>query len=226
MWGKKLFIGVSGGCSKCSDSFYNLLLDVCSSATVKDVIESEEVWWLRKACQRSRCLIAQQVAEKFGVKIKTHKDIHSYDETSIGVPTVDTVEFDIMQKDDKVHLYNACVDTSTVQNGVLCHMNPTEGYWLFKGAPRSNSRGTSYGGMFNSSSGVFPTRAPQYSPTMGSASHIKCTDNQLVVRTQPKSKSNTVNQCFDETFMRNLEAMGWNRDHGVVELVPIIVGCQ
>jgi hypothetical protein len=57
----KLFIGVSGGCSKCCDSFYNLMLDVGSEWTCKEVVQSEEVWWLRKACQRSRCLVAKQV---------------------------------------------------------------------------------------------------------------------------------------------------------------------
>ena len=216
---------MSGGCSKCSDAFYNLMLDVGSTATVQDVIESEEVWWLRKACQRARCMIAQQVAERFGVKIKTHKDIHSYEDISVGIPTVDTIEFDIVQRDGLVHLYNACTDTSTVQNGVLCNMNAAEGYWLFKGAPRSSSRCTSYGGMFNSAAGVFPTRAPHYSPSMGNMSHLQCKDNKLVVRNTTKPQADTVNQCFDETFMRNLETMGWNRDHGVVELFPIIVGC-
>ena len=57
----KLFIGVSGGCSKCCDSFYNLMLDVGSEWSCKDVVQSEEAWWLRKACQRSRSLVAKQV---------------------------------------------------------------------------------------------------------------------------------------------------------------------
>ena len=57
----KLFVGVSGGCSKCCDDFYNLMLDVGSEWTARDVAESEEAWWLRKACQRSRCMVAKQV---------------------------------------------------------------------------------------------------------------------------------------------------------------------
>jgi len=39
----KLFIGVSGGCSKCSDAFYNLMLDVGGDWTAKEVADSEEV---------------------------------------------------------------------------------------------------------------------------------------------------------------------------------------
>jgi hypothetical protein len=57
----KLFIGISGGCNKCSDSFYNLIEDVGDEWTIYDVADSEEVWWLRKACQRARCALASQV---------------------------------------------------------------------------------------------------------------------------------------------------------------------
>ncbi len=39
----KLFIGVSGGCSKCCDNFYNLPLDVGSEWTAMEVANSEEV---------------------------------------------------------------------------------------------------------------------------------------------------------------------------------------
>ena len=60
----KLFIGVSGGCSKCCDDFYNLMLDVGGEWTAKDVAQSEEAWWLRKACQRSRCMVAKQVSRR------------------------------------------------------------------------------------------------------------------------------------------------------------------
>ena len=50
----KLFIGVSGGLNRCSDEFYNLLLDVGNEFTCQEVAFSEEAWWLRKACQRAR----------------------------------------------------------------------------------------------------------------------------------------------------------------------------
>ncbi len=226
----KLFIGVSGGCPKCCDSFYNLMLDVGSEWAAKDVVQSEEVWWLRKACQRARCMVAKEIADEFGLQIDTQRDVHGYDSMQIGVPTVDTVEFDLAQTDgDIVTLYNACCDTTTIRNGILCHMNPSEGYWLFKGTPRPSSRGTSFGSMFGSSSvcGVFPTRAPCYMPGFGSPTHVLGFDTPLVSRlaSAPRARGSTptVYQCFDEAFMRNLETMGWNRDHGVVELVPITV---
>ena len=129
----KLFICVSGGCAKCSDSFYNLMLDVGDEWTAQEVVNSEEVWWLRKACQRARCKIASIIARKFDLQINEHTDVHSYDQEPIGVPSTDTLEYDLVARNDIVSLYNGCCDTSTLHNGVLCQMNPSEGYWLFKG---------------------------------------------------------------------------------------------
>jgi hypothetical protein len=223
----KLFIGVSGGCPKCSDAFYNLMLDVGAEWTCKEVADSEEVWWLRKASQRARCMVASAVARRFGLTILEHHDVHSYDQEAIGVPTVDTVEHDVVLRGGKVHLYNACCDTTSLHNGVLCQMNPAEGYWLFRGSPRSSSRSTSFGSMFGHASGIFPTHSPLYTPKLGSPSWVQGLDTKVVVRRggAPRQKGDpAVYQCFDEAFMRNLEAMGWNRDHGVVELVPIVVG--
>lgn len=242
----QLFVVVTGGCSKCSDAFYNLLLDVGSSWTVQDVYNSEEVWWLRKTCQRMRCQVAkqvstsclssmrtplttmcQQVADAFGISIKTHKDIHSYENNNIGVPTIDTVEFDMTQQKDTISIQNACTDAASIQNGVLCKMHASEGYWLFKGATRSSTRSANYGHIFSTqnSYNVFPTRAPLYKKGMGSPQSLNIKDHRLIVRKGQPLEGNIVSQCFDEAFMRNLEQMGWNRDHGVVELVPLIVGC-
>jgi hypothetical protein len=52
-------------------------------------------------------------------------------------------------------------------------------------------------------------------------------DSELVVRhaSQPRTKPDGfVFQCFDEQFFANLSAMQWDRNSGVVELVPIVVG--
>jgi hypothetical protein len=225
---QKLFIGVSGGCARCCDSFYNLMLDVGNEWSALEVANSEEVWWLRKACQRMRCNIASIVARRFNLCIQEQLDVHSYDVAHIGLPCTDIVEHDIVVKNEQVCLYNACADTMNANNGILCQMNPSEGYWLFKGAPRSSLRITSFGSLFGMSSGIFPTRSPLYVPGLSNTSYVRAHDSSIVVRHtfKPRAKGEkTVYQCFDEKFMRKLEEMGWNRDHGVVELVPIIVGC-
>lgn len=223
----KLFIAVSGGCPKCSDSFYNLMIDVGPEWSCIDVANSEEVWWLRKASQRARCKIASLLAKEFDLKINEQLDVHSYAQELIGVPTTDTIEFDISAKKQSVFLHNACIDTSAQHNGILCQMNASEGYWLFKGNPRSSARSTSFGTVYSNACEVFPTRSPLYFPTFGNNNNVQGFDTKAVVRYRTARRCKGVKsvfQCFDEVFMRNLENMGWNRDHGVVEMVPITVG--
>ena len=228
----KLFVGVSGGCSKACDSFYNLMMDVGHEWTCREVAESEECWWLRKACLRSRCAVAKQVADAFGLQIRTQRDVNSYEfDERVGIPTVDTVEFDLSHDPETrtVTLFNAAVDTTAVQNGILCHMNPSEGFWLFKGSPRASARSTSFGSMFGCERrcGVFPTRSPCYPDGQGHPSCLHALDTAIVSRLYTPRRAapakTSVYQCFDEIFMRNLETMLWNRDHGVVELLPIAV---
>ena len=226
----KLFIGVSGGLNRCSDEFYNLLLDVGNEWSAKDVACSEEVWWLRKACQRARSRIALITAAHFGLSITTVKDLFAYDQDPIGVPVADTVEFDIKEgPDDTVEFYSACVDTTGVQNGILAKMHESEGIWVFRGSAKSSAKATSFGSLFGSKNvcGVFPTRSPYYKRTHGSPCYVNGFDSELVVRHLSKERTQAdghVFQCFDERFFTNLTEMQWDRNCGVVELVPIVVG--
>ena len=226
----KLFIGVNGGLNRCSDEFYNLMLDVSNEFTCKDVSFSEEVWWLRKACQRARCRIALLVAEHFGLNITTTKDLFSFSQCPVGVPVSDTIEFDIKDgPDNTVEFYSGCVDTTSIQNGILSKMHESEGIWVFKGSAKSSAKVTSFGALFGSkfNCGIFPTRSPYYKLNQGSPSHVNGLDSDLVVRyaSKPRVKPDGfVFQCFDERHFANLSTMQWDRNCGIIELVPIVVG--
>jgi hypothetical protein len=226
----KLFIGVSGGLNRCSDEFYNLLLDVGNEFTCQEVAFSEEAWWLRKACQRSRSRIALLCAEHFGLNITTTRDLFSFTQDQIGVPIVDTVEFDIKEgPDNTVEFYSACTDTTAIQNGIITKMHESEGLWVFRGGAKSSAKATSFGALFGSKNvcGVFPTRSPYYKRMQGSPSFVNGLDSELVVRhtSTPRTKADGyVFQCFDERFFGNLSAMQWDRNCGIIELVPIVVG--
>jgi hypothetical protein len=226
----KLFIGVNGGLNRCSDEFYNLLLDVGNEFTCQEVAFSEEAWWLRKACQRSRSRVALLCAEHFGLNITTTRDLFSFTQDQIGVPIVDTVEFDIKEgPDDMVEFYSACTDTTATQNGIVAKMHESEGLWVFRGGAKSSAKATSFGALFGSKNvcGVFPTRSPYYKRMQGSPSFVNGLDSELVVRhlSVPRTKADGyVFQCFDEHFFGNLNAMQWDRNCGVIELVPIVVG--
>ena len=226
----KLFIGVNGGLNRCSDEFYNLLLDVGNEFTCQEVAFSEEAWWLRKACQRARSRVALMCAEHFGLSINTTRDLFSFSQDKIGIPIVDTVEFDIKEgPDDAVEFYSACTDTTAIQNGIITKMHESEGLWVFRGGAKSSAKATSFGALFGSKNtcGVFPTRSPYYKRNQGSPSFVNGLDSDLVVRhsSLPRKKPDGYAfQCFDERFFANLSSMQWDRNCGVIELVPIVVG--
>ena len=74
---------------------------------------------------------------------------------------------------------------------------------------------------------MFPTRSPYYKRNHGSPSFVNGVDTDLIVRhaSTPRPKPDGhVFQCFDEKFFGNLTAMQWDRNSGVIELVPIVVG--
>lgn len=226
----KLFIAVSGGLSKASDEFYNLLTDVGSEWTCQDVSDSEEVWWLRKASQRARARVALLTAEHFGLQIQSAIDPCSYDSARIGIPVVDTVEFNIQNGEhDTVEFYSACCDSTAVQNGIAMRMHPSEGYWIFRGALKSSSKLTNFGAIFGSKAvcGVFPTRSAFFKRNHGSPSCVNGLDTEIIVRraSVPRVKPDGyVFQSFEEQFLTNLSRMQWDRNSGIIELVPIVVG--
>ena len=226
----KLFIAVSGGLSRASDEFYNLLTDVGSEWSSEEVCESEEVWWLRKASQRARARIALMTAEHFGLKIPTVIDLFSFKSELIGVPVVDTIEFNIQAGDnDMVEFYSAACDSTSLQNGIVVRMHPSEGFWIFRGALKSSSKVTNFGAMFGSKAtcGIFPTRSAFYKKQQGSSSFVNGLDTEVVVRHSSairKVQDGFVFQCFDEQFFGNLSKMQWDRNAGVIELVPVVVG--
>ena len=87
----RLFIGCSGGMARASDAFCNLVIDVGKHWTaqvtcleqgfraikkymtwfLQDVCESQEAWWLRKGCLRSRNRLIKGLADEFGIPIRS-----------------------------------------------------------------------------------------------------------------------------------------------------------
>jgi hypothetical protein len=226
----KLFIVCSGGCPKAADQFCNLVIDVGGEWTVAEIADSEEAWWLRRASQRARCRLIAMLAAKFGVKVSCVHDVQAYytlEGPLLAVPCTDTVEHDIckLHNGSAVAVHNLAVDTTRVTNGILCQMHPSEGYWLFRGAQRGTGV---HGAMFGSHyvCGAFPTRSPLL-PTTAARTHnaVVVQDGGCIIR-QEKVSGRQHYACFDEAFLKNLEKMQWNRDNGVVELIPIVVGMQ
>lgn len=74
----KLFICCSGGLTRASDAFCNVVIDVGQHWTAQEVCDSEEVWWLRKGCFRARCRLIKMLADKFNLKVQTMQVPNEY----------------------------------------------------------------------------------------------------------------------------------------------------
>ena len=58
-----------------ADPSCNLVNDVGREWTAGEIAESEEAWWLRRACQRSRCRLIRMLADKFGLRVPSVEDV-------------------------------------------------------------------------------------------------------------------------------------------------------
>lgn len=240
----KLFIVVGGGCSALSEEYFNIVVGAGDNMSVQELHESVETWWARKANHRATCKLLLEIADRFSLDVATTIDPYCYEETPTCVPTITTFQSDICMSNNRFSLFNNCVDSTKIDNGLLFHQHPEEGTWIFKGAPKTNSSGSIYGGAFGARTGkeVFPIGMPVVSKLyswnkerhrasvfasrrMGT---IRCRDGDSVVRMNQhgevikKKKDPATYTLADESFMNSLQdEYKWQRSYGVTELMPI-----
>lgn len=243
----RLFIVTSGGCNRLCDTFFNLTVDVRHDMTIKDVLDSEEAWYLRRVNSRNNNKILQRIAKELGIKVNEVADPFTLDQTKADtvLPTTETTLFDAVQiTADRASYFSNCVSTLSCRNGILCAMHPNEGVWLFKGAPCTKAA-LQYGGPFgrNETMTTFPvntspvgsntwnTKAVPGSPVaQGKACFVKSTDTIAIARLDgdanlieggPVTENYTyINDAY--TQMLKQECM-WDGNWGHVELMPIAV---
>jgi hypothetical protein len=214
----KMFIGCSGGLEKASDAFCNLMIDVGARWTAKEVCESMETWWLRKASHRARCGLIHGAAQAFGLSVPQMQDIQSHSPATLAMPCTDTVEHDVSYNSEAggVSVFNGCCDTTQRFNGMVSRMHPGEGMWVFRGASRGGGLGSMYGNR--RVCGAFPTSQPR----VDRMESMPAPTSEAVVSLTPQRSERYM--CFDEAYFRTLERMQWDRDNGYIELIPIVVG--
>jgi hypothetical protein len=233
----QLVIICTGGCRNACDEFMNITSELavqCKETTAAEICDSEEVWWLRKLCSRMRSRLLYRTAEAFGLKIPAVKDIQAFNlDQMMAVTHTETCTHDITNlRSGEVAVFNGCVDTTTPRNGMFSEMNPSEGFWLFKG-PTANSGSHEYGGVFGKQThcGIFPTSVSRLSSDV----HQQTKNNARPFVTDFRSgnivvyKNNDVEKHinyakFDECFMQNLQDMSWHRDNEVIVYMPIVMG--
>lgn len=229
----KLFIVVSGCLHHACEALQNFWHDCKDQYKCKDVIESEEMVWLRAATHRNHNRIASEIAQRCGLHVK--RVIDTDDPTGaqrMVLPTTFSYKTDCsvnMQK-QKARIVDSGCFLDTDSNGVLFEMFPSEGYWLFQG-PRDLSDCTNvFGTQFNHHKlyPCFPTNTVRFHnrfPIRDARTSVRvaCRSNLHNVIFDGKPVSHAEYFFPDETFFKNLESFGFNRNDGFISIMPIVV---
>ena len=221
----KTFLVCSGGLDLACNQFCNMLVDLGDQWTAGEIAISEEAWWLRRACSRGRCRVIKELCDAFGLHIPHIIDYNSHEQSTVAIPAIETVMHDLTisgnASDGIVSVFNECMDTTRPFNGILTRMHAAEGYWLFRGSNGNAPHGSTFGDARKC--GAFPVRQPKIRHGSRHSMGVAYLDPCVVYRSAT-STSIEHYQCFDENFLKKLEQTDWDRNNGVVELMPIIVG--
>lgn len=227
----KLFIVIAGCLHHACEELQNLWHDCREHYKCRDVLESEEVQWLRGATLRNHNRIASDVARFCDLRVK--RVIDSEDPTGqqrMVLPTTFSYKSDcsVNLRAQKARVVDGGCFLDTDSNGVLFEMFASEGFWLFQGPKDLSDIKNVYGSQFNHNKvyPCFPTQSVRYH------ARFPMKDARNSVRVLAKNRGSGVIQpdaadyeeyLFpDETFFRHLQALGFNRNDGVLNLMPII----
>lgn len=246
----KLFIIVSGHLPHACEELHNLWLDCKESVSCYDFVHSEELNFLRRATQRNHNRIAADLADIFELNVERIRDSDYPSERYMVLPTTSTIQSDVIYCPQKQRIKmtdDACLPECS-NNGVVFEMYSCEGFWLFHG-PRDNSTYNPYGGEFYSTSeeSCFPTRTRLlqgiFSDLSGPDVITIPRESNIVInfsedaytahdtRKELDEDGNPITRTnkfmrLSENFMRVLQKLGFNRNDGITNLMPLVCYVQ
>lgn len=225
----KLFLVCSGSLPFLDGEFHRLWQDVSTFTTCQQLIESEEIQWMRSATLRNHNRVAARVADALGLNVRCFIDSEdpSGKKRSAHPMTMtmrNDIEFDHHTR--RVHLVDDGAFLNKSSNGVLYQMHSAEGYWIFSGPPDNasyNVFGTLFG--YHNDFTCFPTSCVRYHDkfpargTIVSSSHGQDTNDTIF---EQKEIIQMCTQFPDEIFMHKIEGLSFNRNHEIVRLMPLL----
>lgn len=232
----RLFIVVTGCLVKAAERLYNLWLDTGAHITCRAFVESEEVCWLRQATLRGLNRTAHRIAQRLELTVHSIVDIEDPRKGIMALPSLVTRHHD-MDIHGQVRLVSSCTLTDRLDSGVVFDLFSSEGLWVFLG-PRNTTEYSVFGSMFahRACAQAFPTRTVRYNALYASdglpntvrvrAEHTM----DIVLRddfqdcAQPKEQGVLYNDFMipDERFYKITEQLGFNRNDGILNLMPIV----
>jgi len=225
----KLFIVVSGSLAFADDELFRLWQDASATTTCGEFATAEETRWLREATVRNHNRVAARVAEAFELPVTCIIDTEDPTNTKRSAhPSTVTFQHDVCMdfQSNTVHLVNCGCFTETAHNGVLFEMHCSEGFWLFQG-PTDHANGNPYGAVFNcmAPGQSFPTRTVRFHGKFHArGSVVTCTSDgsKSNVIFEDESQHEATSLFPEEVFLRQCEALGFNRNSAIISLMPIL----
>lgn len=215
----KLFIVVTGHLHFAAESLKNLWLDTRNNITCEEFLETEEVNWLRSATRRNLNRIAARIAKMLELPCMTVTDMMDPEQTRVMLmPSNFSYHNDIKIEGECVKLVRGGSFTKDKLGGVIVDTQDWDGYWIFL-AP-TDTEYCNFNGTYFSSRGlsVFPTELAYYNkedeiPYMTATSMVNIGNKEM--------QSKFV-QKIDENFFECCEKLGFDRNDGIVTLMPLI----
>ena len=196
--------------------------------------------------QRNNARVLLMVAKELGLCIPTKHDQNAYElEREIAVCTTETMIHSIANGEaGTIMVHNQCCDTRSCNNGILCAQHASDGIRIFKGPVATNQMGCPYGRNFGHSSTTGPSSFPVCTAEMqdsylNSCKHVTSSvpRSMTTITTKQSPVVSRINYkgevthtpesvkyaCIDEAYIKMLTTLQWNRDDGIIELIPIAV---
>ena len=172
--------------------------------------------------------MAARVADSLGLPVRCFIDTEDpTGQKRNAHPTTLTtkVDIDIDIQTRRVHLVDGGCFLHKSLNGVLFELHMSEGFWLYCGPP-DNVSYNCFGTIFNHHKDVscFPTSTFRYHekfPPRGTfvSSGVESNKDTLYERAEQVQ----IDTLFPtENFMKVCENLGFNRNHDIVHLMPVL----
>ena len=230
----KVFLVVSGCLSEAAEEFHNLWLDSRDHITCEDLLRCEELNWLRSTTHRNHNRVASEVSTLFGLPMRHVVDGDDPTLCALMIfPTTSTYKTDLRQAEDSSRQHVRYVDggcfADISNNCILFEMFGSEGFWLFQG-PRDFSDNYAYGSVFASTNEVpcMPSSTVRYHSL-----HVPTNPHNTVMispraraagedAAAPGSGPSTPYLFPDERFFNGIQELGFNRNDGTLNLMPLV----
>ena len=245
----KLFIIVTGKLTQAAEEMHNLWLDTNQELNCKEFVNCEELNWLRRATQRNHSRIAADLSVIFDLTVESMYDLDDPTfKRKMLFPTISTIQNDVVEcpYSGRIKLTDSAILPESSVNGVLFQMYSSEGFWIFHG-PRDNATCYTFGGEFVSkhAESCFPTCLHAFNDGFHArhssnvvsiarvsnastifANHVdtdkSCTSDHHDDGSSDSGVKYIKFEYPSEQFMCVLQDLGFNRNDGITNLMPLI----